>query len=220
MSMAVPAFADDLAARHAERGDQSGHHPDFNRASLSRRVPISSGRLGWVRPKPTQPAPCRSHRRGGRCWRPSRNIALQFERPRQMRLQPTRFPEAHRAWRGVCGLRYRTQAPMRRRRQSVMQRHGNDLGDQSGGKRLLSVGPRRVLGEVPSTFVARAPLASGAPSEGSCRLRRNPQARPFLRPPAQFLPIFGGDFDVFDLAHAKQIARRARFGDLCQKRKG
>jgi hypothetical protein len=205
MSMALPAFADDLVARHAERRDQSGHRPDFNRA-LSRRVPISSGRLGWVRPKPTQPAPGRSHRRGGRCWRPSRNIALQFQRLCQMRLQPTRFPEAHRAWRV-------TQAPMRRRRQSVMQRHGNDLGDRSGGKRLLSVGPRRVLGVVPSIFVATASLASGAPSEGSCRLRRNPQARPFLRPPAQLLSIFGGDFDVFGLAHAQQIARLARFGD-------
>jgi hypothetical protein len=121
MTMAVLAFADGLAARHAERTDQNGHRADFNRASLSWRVPLSSGRLGWVRPRPTQPAPCRAHRRGERCWRPTRNIALQFERLRQMRLQPTRLREGHGAWRGVCGLRYRTRA----------------LGDHSGGKRLL-----------------------------------------------------------------------------------
>jgi hypothetical protein len=220
MSMAVLAFADGLAARHAERADQNGHRADFNRASLSWRVPLSSGRLGWVRPRPTQPEPCRAHRRGERCWRPSRNIALQFERLRQMRLQPTRLLEEHRAWRGVCGRRYRTRAPMRRRRQSVIQRHENDLGDHSGGKRLLSVEPRRVLGEAP------APLSRQRPSPAAHRQKAHAGFGGILKRAPSFArrrSLFRSSArtSVYSISpmpnkmHAEQD-----LGTLCQKRKG
>jgi len=114
-----------------------------------------------------------------------------------------------------------------------MERQFHDLRDRLAGKRPLAGGPRRVFQKPLDALVAIAsPPAAPSPNAHAdfgrhveralsfTGQQHDPRAPDYVlrriaitRQAAQPLPVFAGNLDAFDLAHAARIARRAGFGN-------